>query len=229
VATPDTGRSGALDEARRLVAAGQWDEAAALLHAVINEARELLAQLDVAQPERLDVAQPERLDVAQPERLDVAQPAPAPDLPRMADARRSLALARGLLEEARFEEAVQATHVAWSLAPGSPEVFDEMIDIHCRVVTPEPDVQRFADEMRWLTCANQHDRSNPRVRGLIAERTYLHALQLHQQGRRDEALAIVKQSLAWDPERRSAVDLQQRLLRKRVRARATEPEPGSEG
>jgi hypothetical protein len=194
-----------LDEARRLAAAGQRDKAIALLKSVIDEARGLLEQLREGTPE--------------PPRVD----------PRLADAKRSVAVARGLLEEGKYEEAVQAAHIAWQIAPGSPDVFDEMIDVHCRAAMTKPELDRFADEERWLTCAYGHDQSNARVRDLLAERNLLHAQQLGRLGRRDEALAAVNQSLVWDPERRAALELRQNLLRRRARARATEPEPRPEG
>ncbi|TML31763.1 MAG: hypothetical protein E6G35_03630 [Actinobacteria bacterium] len=193
-AEPDGGGAIGLDEARRLIAAGRREEAIALLREMLGEVRDLLDQLTA--------------------------PAPAPT----AEARRSLVLARALLEQGRFDEAVQAAHVAWSLVPDSPDLFEEMIDIHCRAATAEAGTERFPDELRWLRCAYGHDRSNARVRDLLAERTYRYARHLSRLGRLDEALHAVGEALTWDPERRDALDLQRGLLRRRSRPPVGDPE-----
>ncbi|MGH3717765.1 MAG: Hsp70 family protein [Pseudonocardiaceae bacterium] len=137
---------------------------------------------------------------------ELAAPAPSA-LPRL------LLLARSLLRQKQYEAAIGASHRAWQEEPTRPDVFEVMIDIHCAAAMADPDVARFSDADRWLRCAYGHDPSNTRVRGSLAERTYLHANELSRLGRYRESFQALQQCLAWDPDHRAARELRHRLSR----------------
>jgi tetratricopeptide (TPR) repeat protein len=177
-----------LDEARRLADQGQGDQAVALLRQVIAEAQALLDQV-----------------------VGTA----APSSSASPGALRSIALARALLGQHKYEEAVSASHAAFEQARESPDVFEAMIDVHCQAAMSEVTVEGFPDAERWLRCAYSHDQSNAQVREFLAQRTYLHARQLSRLGQRKEALRALDECLTWDPGHRAGQDLQQSLERKR--------------
>lgn len=169
----------------------------------VEEARRLIDQ-----GRRDEAASLLRKTVEQARQLleELAAPSSAA-LPRL------LLLARSLLQQKRYDTAIGASHQAWQEEPTRPGVFEAMIDIHCTAAMADHDVAHFSDADRWLRCAYGHDPSNTRVRGFLAERTYLHARELSRLGRHREAFQILEQSLVWDPDHRAARELRQRLSR----------------
>jgi tetratricopeptide (TPR) repeat protein len=174
-----------LAEARALIGRGRHREAATLLNRIIDEAQRLLDRISAAPALR-----------------------PAA-LAYLSEARRRL-------KEGRYEEAVQCSHAAWrtqSDHSDDPEVFEEMIEIHCAAAM----AGRFDDAERWLRCAYWHDRTNTRIRGLLADRTYRHAVELRRQGKRDDAVAALRKTIEWDPDHEDAQALLRQLGRRRRR------------
>ncbi|MGA4845991.1 Hsp70 family protein [Streptomyces sp. G5(2025)] len=196
-----------VERARLLVRQGHRETAAALLREIIAEARELLDDLD-----RPDPPAP-RPATALPE-PPAPEPAPAPVLDYASQ--RQLARAQALLSLGRYDHAVQAAHVAWQDAatrPAGADMLDAMIDVHCVAAMADMSPEHFADAERWLNCAYNHDPTNVRVRGLLAERTYRHAVELDRRGERDEAVEALGKCLTWDPEHADAEALLRRLNR----------------
>ncbi|CAM5716331.1 Hsp70 family protein OS=Streptomyces alboniger OX=132473 GN=CP975_28345 PE=3 SV=1 [Streptomyces alboniger] len=187
-----------VERARLLIGQGRTDEASALLRGIIAEARELLDGLDRPPPEP-----------APPEEVR-----PAPVIDRAS--RRKLARAQALLSLGHYDHAVQAAHVAWQSAatrPAGADMLDAMIDVHCAAAMADMSPEHFADAERWLNCAYGHDPTNVRVRGLLAERTYRHAVELDRRAERDEAIEALGKCLTWDPEHADAEALLRRLNR----------------
>ncbi|MEU7647948.1 Hsp70 family protein [Streptomyces huasconensis] len=196
-----------IGQARLLVRQGQREAAAALLREIIAEARELLDDLD--RPGR-----PAPGPATAPPTSPTAESAPAPVLDYAS--RRQLARAQALLSLGRYDHAVQAAHVAWQDAatrPAGADMLDAMIDVHCAAAMADMSPEHFADAERWLNCAYNHDPTNVRVRGLLAERTYRHAVELDRRGERDEAVEALRKCLTWDPEHADAEALLRRLNR----------------
>ncbi|MEV5977650.1 Hsp70 family protein [Streptomyces sp. NPDC052114] len=143
-----------------------------------------------------------------------APPGPAPALDYAS--RRQLARAQALLSLGRYDHAIQAAHIAWQDAatrPTGADMLDAMIDVHCAAAMADMAPEHFADAERWLNCAYSHDPTNVRVRGLLAERTYRHAVELDRRGQRDEAIEALGKCLTWDPEHADAEALLRRLNR----------------
>ncbi|MEU6992696.1 Hsp70 family protein [Streptomyces sp. NPDC046465] len=185
-----------LEGARLLLRQGRSQEAATLLREIIAEAQELLDALDRPLPP------PDRSSPAAPA-LDLAS-------------RRQLARARALLSLGRYDHAVQAAHIAWTDAATRPvgaEVLDAMIDVHCAAAMADMSPEHFVAAEQWLNCAYNHDPTNVRVRGLLAERTFRHAVELDRRGERDEAIEALGKCLTWDPEHADADALLRRLNR----------------
>ncbi|MEV0255167.1 Hsp70 family protein [Streptomyces sp. NPDC050732] len=212
-----------MGQARLLVRQGRQTEAAALLRGIIAEARELLDGLDRPSPPPPDpepsTPEPPAPDTAPPPAtarppLPAAGPASGPALDHVS--RRRLARARALLSLGRYDHAVQAAHLAWQDAatrPTGADMLDAMIDVHCAAAMADMAPEHFADAERWLNCAYNHDPTNVRVRGLLAERTFRHAVELDRRGARDEAIEALGKCLTWDPERADADALMRRLNR----------------
>lgn len=130
---------------------------------------------------------------------------------------RRLALARDLLTEGRYEEAVQTAHAAWQAArdgTSGADVLDAMIAVHSAAAMADFSPEHFTDAERWLRCAYGHDPTNARVRELLAERTFRHAERLDGRGRRDDAVDALQQSLTWNPEHQPAQALLERISRR---------------
>ncbi len=176
VPTGSPGAEAATSGSTLLVRQGQREAAAALLREIIAEARELLDDLD--RPDR-----PAPGPATEPPTSPTAESAPAPVLDYAS--RRQLARAQALLSLGRYDHAVQAAHVAWQDAatrPAGADMLDAMIDVHCAAAMADMSPEHFADAERWLNCAYNHDPTNVRVRGLLAERTYRHAVELDRRG-----------------------------------------------
>jgi hypothetical protein len=190
-ATPATDRAAAhpavlLGPARMMIDEGQTVRAREFLEAIVKEAQRLLAGMPST--------------------------AEAPVIRRVAA--RTLAQARRLLAEGKLEEAVRQTHLAWQQDPDSPEVFDQMIDVHVQAAVLANDIEGYSDAQRWLTCAYQHDQSNAKVHLALAARHFLQAKQLADGRRLAEAKAALKQCLYWSPDHEGARKLQQALARR---------------
>ncbi|MFE0130322.1 hypothetical protein ACFWY6_01810 [Streptomyces sp. NPDC059037] len=202
--------------ARLLVRQGRPDEAVTLLREIVAAAQALLSELAPAVPYAV-VPEP----VAASLEPASEAPLPAPDAeptPPRADriSMRQLARADALLELRRYDDAVQASHAAWMGAatrPAGADVLDAMIDVHCAAAMADTSPGHFADAERWLRCAYSHDPTNERVRGLLAERTYRHAVELQRRGGRDEAIEALGKCLTWNPEHADAEALLRRLNR----------------
>ncbi|MCX4884378.1 Hsp70 family protein [Streptomyces sp. NBC_00847] len=156
---------------------------------------------------------------------DVGPVGPGPAGPEPTDAEhwadlkavRRLTVARDLLTEGRYEEAVQASHAAWQAAGDGTtgaDVLDAMIAVHCAAAMADFSPEHFTDAERWLRCAYGHDPTNARVRELLAERTFRHAERLAGRGRRDDAVEALHQCLTWNPEHASAQALLERISRR---------------
>lgn len=184
-AVPD--RQAFLLHARQLADGGKVEEARSFLTEWIQDAQALLANLPAAVPN--------------------ASSGPAL-------ARRAFARVRQYLAKGQLEEAIRESHYAWQQDRDNPDVFDKMIEIHCEAAQARRGPDGYADAQRWLLCANQHDESNGRVRELLAERHYLQARHLSDQGRRKEALQTLELCLAWDPEHSGGRTLQTALRRR---------------
>ncbi|QEV20941.1 Hsp70 family protein [Streptomyces alboniger] len=192
-----------LEQARLLVRQGRPREAGALLREIIVEAQGLLDDLDRPSP---------RPDPAPTTRPAAPEPAPALDYA----SQRQLARARALLSLGRYEHAVRAAHIAWQDAatrPTGADMLDAMIDVHCEAAMADMSPEHFTGAEQWLKCAYNHDPTNVRVRGLLAERTYRHAVELDRRGERDEAIEALGKCLTWDPEHSAAEALLARLNR----------------
>ncbi|GAA2082247.1 hypothetical protein GCM10009801_41840 [Streptomyces albiaxialis] len=171
---------GQVAEARRLAAAGRGEEAAELLRRLIGEAREALDELSAPPP------------------AQAARPSTA--------AARHLGMARTLLQQGHYDQAVQASHAAWReerARPAGADVLESMIEVHSSAAMAAGP-GRFADAERWLLCAYSHDQTNGRIRELLAERTYRHAVGLHDRGQRQDAAAALRKCLEWNPEHTGA-------------------------
>ncbi|MGW7269945.1 Hsp70 family protein [Streptomyces sp. NPDC054864] len=191
-----------VQQARLLAGQGRAQEAVALLREIVSEAGELLDELTAEPP-------PVAPDTRTP-----PPPPPPPPVDRIA--LRQLARAESLLELGRYEEAVQASHTAWMGAatrPAGADVLDAMIDVHCAAAMADTSPGHFADAERWLRCAYGHDPTSERVRGLLAERTYRHAVEVQRLGGRDEAIEALGKCLTWNPEHADAGALLRRLNR----------------
>lgn len=181
------GPAGLLQPAIRMMEAGRTAEARSLLEELIREAQSLLV------------------------RLDQPTPSPAsPPSPTAILARRALARAQQLLKKGQYEEAVRESHLAWQQDRDNPDTFEEMIGIHCQAAQ----ASSYADALRWLGCAYNHDEGNIRVRHLVAERHFQHARQLAGQGKRTQASDILDLCFSWNPEHAGARELQASLTRR---------------
>jgi tetratricopeptide (TPR) repeat protein len=175
-----------LAEATRLIEEGRAEEASHYLAGWIEKAQELLAKARDSAAESRESAS-------------------------RVLARRALARARRKLERGKREEAVRESHLAWEEDRDDPEVFEQMIELHCRAAETSTNHE---DALRWLGCAHTHDQGNPKIRSLLADRYCRQARELHQQGQRARALELLEKGLAWDPEHPEALELEGALTRR---------------
>lgn len=187
-----------LDRARRLIEEGRSDDAESELHRLIGGAQELLGQIAASRSR----------EVASSPSANQGSPGATSADPLLVGARRRF-------EKGRYQEAINMAHQAWQREPDRPDVFNAMIDIHCDAAMANPTLTEFARDETWLRCALQHDPSNARIRGLLAERIFMHGKDLHRTGRKDEARRAFQYALTWDPEHKAAEDLLHRLGRRR--------------
>jgi tetratricopeptide (TPR) repeat protein len=185
-----------LDRARRLIAEGRQKEAEEDLRRLIAQAQDLLEEITADRP----------------------QVAPAPIEPQRSESNAAdlMAVARRRLAAGQYKEAITLAHQSWRWAPDRPDLFEEMLDIHCAAATTDVGFDSFAQDERWLRCALTHDPTNVRIRGLLAERIYLHGRELHQIGKQDEAKTALQNALNWNPEHEPAETLLRRITRRRT-------------
>lgn len=126
-------------------------------------------------------------------------------------AERAISQAYQSLNEHKEEEAVVNSHVAWQTMPDSPDIFDQMIDIHCRAAMAKIEIESYTQSCKWLECALSHDQSNSRTRAALADRHYLHAKQMADRGKRKEAQLAIEHCLHWNPEHGKGVELRAKL------------------
>jgi hypothetical protein len=216
--------------ARRLAEHGRVKEARALLERILSEAGTLLESLEGASAQVPDAPSAETAApvtaATGPGREatgddQAAAPASAEptDSEHWADlkAARRLTVARDLLTEKRYEEAVQASHAAWQAAgdgTSGADVLDAMVGVHCAAAMADFSPEHYPDAERWLRCAYGHDPTNAGVRELLAERTYRHAERLEGRGRFDDAVEALEQCLTWNPEHAFAHELLERISRR---------------
>jgi hypothetical protein len=177
-----TGREMVLRQARRLIEQGEYRQAELFLRGLIEDAEKL---------------------------LDSIRSRPQPTTPQ--DAEQAISKAYQLLKQGRYEQAIAQSHLAWKLAPDSPDIFDQMIDIHCQAAMAKTKIEDYALSCRWLECAYNYDQSNTKVQQLLAERHYIQAKQLAQRGRRKEALKAIDRCLYWNPEHKEGNQLKNAL------------------
>jgi hypothetical protein len=175
-----------LERARELMEGGERDQVRQILEETIGKAQSLLKKITSEQP--------------QPSRA-------------VSRALSAMAMARKLVKQGRFEEAVRQSHLAWKQDPDSPDVFEEMIEIHCKVAMANDQLSGYQDAQRWLMCAYGHDQSNNRIRELLAQRHFLQAEELRKNGQRNEALQVLERCLTWNPEHKQGKEMRSSMER----------------
>jgi tetratricopeptide (TPR) repeat protein len=178
------GRERLFQHARQLVAQGLHDRAEGFLQGLIQDAQIM---------------------------LDMMPSRPMPIKKR--EIEQAFQLSDELLESGRFQQGVEHAHYAYTLDPENPEVFQRMIDIHCRAAMALLSIDGYKKSMEWLNCALSHDRTNTLIHERIAERHFIHAQQMLEQDHRDEALRAVEQCLYFNPENAEANQLRAALLK----------------
>jgi tetratricopeptide (TPR) repeat protein len=112
------------------------------------------------------------------------------------------------LLEGKYEQAIQQSHKAHEMDSETPEVFQQMIDIHCEAAMSNNSIAGYSKSIEWLMCAYHFDRSNHIIHNRIAERHFLHAQQTSEQSRQAEALRALEECLYFNPDHEAAVKLQ---------------------
>ncbi|MEV7871012.1 Hsp70 family protein [Streptomyces sp. NPDC088124] len=215
-ATPH--RPTGLDAARRLIEEGRLDQAGKELRQLIAEARALLDKISTAPPpaDGAPAAAPPPGHDAPTTALPPGDGEPAaPQGQGPSGVAHLLTRARRLIAQEQYQQAIGMAHLAWQREPDRPDVFEEMIDLHCTAATAAPAVETYTRDEEWLRCALGHDPNNARIRALLAERSYTQGRELSRLGRRTEAMKILEQTLTWDPDHKPARDLLHTLGRSR--------------
>jgi tetratricopeptide (TPR) repeat protein len=171
-----------------------------------DAARQLLRQGRVSEAERVAREAVRTAEAALREVLDEAADRP-PAL--SGDAERLRARARRLFKQGEYQDAIHVMHVA--AEHGGPEIFAEMIQMHCDAAMTDPTIANFKRQAGWLRCAIGHDAGNARLFDLLATRCFLHAGALNRAGRRAEAREAVKEALRWNPDHDEAMALGRQL------------------
>lgn len=186
-----------VDRARRLVGSGRVDEARAVLRRLMAEAQGVLDELDAAPPADVD-DRPTLEPTGTTGTTGTASAASAAEL---------IAAARKRVGRNNPGQAIALAHLAWRQEPHNPEVFEAMLDLHCKAAMASPTIRNFDRDENWLRCALRHDPSNARIRRLLAERIYLHGRELNRTGKKDEARKVLQHALTWEPEHKAAEQL----------------------
>jgi tetratricopeptide (TPR) repeat protein len=171
-----------LDYADRLLERRSKAHATEFLNAVIDDAQRMLDRINA-----------------------FAANEPSPEAGRLLDE------AYDRLGQGRLQEGVESSHRAYALQPENSTVFQRMIDIHCRAAESNATVGGYPAAMLWLRCALGHDRTNTRIHRLIADRSYLHARQLLDEARPEDALRALDECLYFDPDHLQAKAAKQKL------------------
>lgn len=188
VADAESTRKSILDAVRQMVAAGQLDAARNELRELIAEAQRVLDELD----------------------------ATGQELGGAASATELIATARKSFEAGRHGNAIGIAHLAWQKDVHDVDVFEEMLDLHCAAAMANPTIASFEADDRWLRCALQHDPTNARIRGLLADRNYLHGRDLLRAGKKPEARRALQATLNWIPDHSEAASLLHKLRQPRL-------------
>jgi molecular chaperone DnaK (HSP70) len=114
-----------------------------------------------------------------------------------------------LLAQGRYQQAVEESHRAHALDSETPSVFQQMIDIHCAAAMSNNSSEGYAKAMEWLRCVYHLDRTNQAIHSQIAERNFIHALQMKHE--KQEALSALEECLFFNPAHQEALKLQQLL------------------
>lgn len=183
------GRESLFQHARQLISQGLYDRAEGFLQGLMQDAQILLETIP-------------------------SRPMPA----RKLEVDKAFHLSDELLDSGRFQQAVEHAHYAYTLDPENPEVFQRMIDIHCRAAMAHSSIDGYEKSMQWLNCAFDHDRTNTVIHDRIAERHFIHAQQIIEQGNLNEALRAVEHCLYFSPEHAEAKRLKVTLLESQRKA-----------
>jgi molecular chaperone DnaK (HSP70) len=166
---------------RELVKQGKLEQAADWVRLMTREARELLA---AATPQS---EQPtSRIDTAMRASFE-------------------------LLEQGRYQQAVESSHGAFDSNSNKPEIFQQMIDIHCQAAISLGSVEGYKKAMEWLMCAYEFDRTNRMIHKQIAERHFMHAQQTSGQADPSTALKALDKCLRFNPDHEGAIQLRGEL------------------
>ncbi len=125
----------------------------------------------------------------------------------VASANELIITARRTFAAGNHGNAIAIAHMAWQKAVHDVDVFEEMLDLHCAAAMATPTLNSFETDERWLKCALQHDPTNARIRGLLAERNYLQGRDQLRAGNRNEARRALQATLNWAPDHPAATGL----------------------
>ncbi len=174
--------------ARQLIDKGSYDRARGFLEGLAQDAQTMLATI----PFR-----------------------PTPIMKR--EVEQALRRSGELLQTGRFQQAIELSHHAYAIDPENPQVFEQMIEIHCRAAMAHTSVEGYKKSMEWLMCAHSHDRTNAVIHDRIAERHFIHAQQLGEQSRYAEALKVLEECQYFNPEHEGAMALAAEILQRQDR------------
>ncbi|MGH8876239.1 MAG: Hsp70 family protein [Stackebrandtia sp.] len=181
----------------------------------IDKARQLMTQGRLAEAERLlrgEADENQRLldDIA---KRRPGEDANGPKAPGPSSAS-LVAIARAHFAAGRHTQAINGIHRAWE-RDHRPEVFEEMIDIHCRAAMANPAPSGYTKDMQRLRCALKHDPTSGRIRELLAQRGFLHGEELHRAGKSDAARRALKEALSFKPDHEAAETLLRKIATRR--------------
>jgi tetratricopeptide (TPR) repeat protein len=107
--------------------------------------------------------------------------------------------AREFLAAGRFQQAVEQSHVAYSMAKENPDVFSQMIKVHVDAAAAHSSDEGYEKSIEWLMCARGHDPTNSEIHGWLADRHFQHARAMAQIGQNEKALATLDECLFSNP------------------------------
>lgn len=204
----DGSSSDVLATARWLWSDGTPDEARKLLVGLIEQAQQLLAEIDTAA--EADPAGPATTSsetATTPEAATTPETAPTVTAEAQERARRAIQRAIRWLNRGRLSDAVSESHMAWNLAPDDQKIFDQMIDMHISAAQAAPGPSGYDAARLWLDCARKHARFNAKVIAYLVERTHAQARHHYDQGRTDEARRLLEECLDLNPDHSGAREL----------------------
>lgn len=104
------------------------------------------------------------------------------------------------LEGGNLLQAVHASHMAHSRAGDQKGILDAVLEIHRCAAMALAEPEKWDLSIQWLSCALVHDPADPQTRQALAERLSQQAAALKGRGKPKEALALLDQALALDPD-----------------------------